>query len=56
MPLPILLSPLASEDPALRLQGPFEAYDFASAPVADARGADRELHAALRAALERLLA
>lgn len=46
----------ASEDPTLRLQGPFEAYDFASAQVADARGADRELHAALQAALERLLA
>jgi diadenosine tetraphosphate (Ap4A) HIT family hydrolase len=31
----------ASEDPALRLQGPFEAYDFGLAPIADARGADR---------------
>ena len=46
----------ASEDPTLRLQGPFEAYDFAGATVADARGADKELHAALQAALERLLA
>lgn len=46
----------ASEDPALRLLGPFEAYDFGAAPVADARGADRELHARLRAALERRLA
>jgi len=45
----------ASEDPARRLQGPFEAYDFAAAPVADARGADRELHRALQAALTRLL-
>lgn len=45
----------ASEDPFLRRQGPFEAYDFAAAPVADARGADRELHAALQAALLRLL-
>lgn len=46
----------ASEDPALRLRGPFEAYDFAAAPVADARGADRELHGRLQAALARLLA
>ena len=45
----------ASEDPALRLQGPFEAYDFGSAPVADALGADRELHGQLKAALEELL-
>lgn len=46
----------AREDAALRLQGPFEAYDFAAAPVADARGAERELHGALQAALRRLLA
>ena len=46
----------ASEDPGLRLQGPFEAYDFGTAPVADARGRDRELHAALAETLERLLA
>ena len=46
----------ASEDPGLRLMGPFEAYDFSSAPGAAVDGADRELHAALRAALERLLA
>jgi len=45
----------AREDSALRLQGPFEAYDFAAAPVADARGADRELHHALQTALTRLL-
>lgn len=45
----------ATEDPAKRLLGPFEAYDFGAAPVADARGADRELHAALRASLERLV-
>jgi diadenosine tetraphosphate (Ap4A) HIT family hydrolase len=45
----------ASEDPSLRLRGPFEAYDFGAAPVADARGADRELHGRLRAALLRLL-
>ena len=41
----------AAEDPELRLQGPFEAYDFGAARVADALGQDRELHAALRAAL-----
>lgn len=46
----------AEEDPALRLAGPFEAYDFGAAPVADASGPERELHAALRAALARLLA
>lgn len=46
----------ASEDPTLRLQGPFEAYDFGSAPVADATGPDRELHQALKQELERLLA
>jgi len=45
----------ASEDPVRRLQGPFEAYDFAAAPVADARGADRELHRRLRSALARLM-
>ncbi len=45
----------ADEDPVKRLQGPFEAYDFGAAPVADARGADRELHGELKAALERLL-
>ena len=44
----------AHEDPQLRMQGPFEAYDFGGAPVADARGAERELHAALRDALGRL--
>jgi diadenosine tetraphosphate (Ap4A) HIT family hydrolase len=41
----------ASEDPGRRLLGPFEAYDFGGARVADARGADRELFARLRAAL-----
>lgn len=41
-----------SEDPTKRLLGPFEAYDFGSARVADALGPDRELHAALLAALE----
>lgn len=46
----------ATEEPARRLQGPFEAYDFGAAPVADARGRDRELHAALAEALQRLLA
>lgn len=46
----------ASEAPDLRAKGPFEAYDFGAAPVADALGPDRELHAALKASLERLLA
>ena len=45
----------AGEDPRLRLQGPFEAYDFAGARVADALGRDRALCERLRAALERLL-
>ena len=46
----------AQEEKELRLMGPFEAYDFSKAPVADARGADFELHEALRQALERRLA
>lgn len=46
----------AQEDPDLRLKGPFEAYDFGSARVADAHGEDRQLHAELRATLVRLLA
>lgn len=45
-----------TEDPEMRKQGPFEAYDFGAARVADAHGADRQLHAQLRAALVRLLA
>ena len=45
----------ASEDAALRLQGPFEAYDFGAAPVADGAGGDRELIEALRASLQGLL-
>lgn len=44
----------ADEDPVKRLQGPFEAYDFGSARVADARGEDRELFAELKRALEDL--
>lgn len=43
-----------SEDPAMFLKDPFAAYDFASAAKADATGADRELHEALRDALVRL--
>ena len=46
----------AREEPDKRLLGPFEAYDFGSARVADALGEDRELHEALTAALTRLLA
>lgn len=45
----------AAEDPEARLKGPFEAYDFANARRADALGEDRELHARLRDALERLV-
>jgi diadenosine tetraphosphate (Ap4A) HIT family hydrolase len=45
-----------TEDPEKRKQGPFEAYDFGSARVADAFGVDKGLHADLRAALARLLA
>ncbi len=45
-----------TEDPALRKQGPFEAYDFANARVADANGADMDLHARLTSALRTLLA
>ena len=41
----------AGEDPAKRLLGPFEAYDFGGAPLADASGPDRALFDALRAAL-----
>lgn len=44
----------AAEDSKLRLQGPFEAYDFGGARVADPEGSDRELTLALRASLERL--
>ena len=40
----------------LHLLGPFEAYDFGAAPVADAQGPDADLHRDLAAALERLLA
>lgn len=45
-----------TEDSEKRMQGPFEAYDFGTARVADAHGEDRQLHAELRAALVRLLA
>ena len=45
----------AGEDPELRLKGPFEAYDFGSARVADAHGQDRDLHAQLRASLVKLM-
>jgi diadenosine tetraphosphate (Ap4A) HIT family hydrolase len=46
----------ATEDEKLRKQGPFEAYDFGRARVADANGDDRELHTKLRESLDRLLA
>ena len=44
-----------SEDPALRKQGPFEAYDFGNARVADATGQDQQLHTALKDSLTKLL-
>ena len=44
----------AHEDPDKRLLGPFEAYDFSSAPIADALGPERELYEALKTALARL--
>lgn len=46
----------AAEDPAKRKQGPFEAYDFGAARVADAQGQDQQLHAKLRETLTQLLA
>jgi diadenosine tetraphosphate (Ap4A) HIT family hydrolase len=45
----------ASEDPALRRQGPFEAYDFGAAPALEPGGADRELLAGIAGALRRLV-
>tara|TARA_R110000868_G_scaffold241497_3_gene496422 strand:- start:60288 stop:60755 length:468 start_codon:yes stop_codon:yes gene_type:complete len=45
-----------NEDPELRKQGPFEAYDFGSARVADANGQDQALHAKLLAELTALIA
>ncbi len=38
----------ATEDPQLRLKGPFEAYDFGNARIGDAEGEDAELCARLR--------
>ncbi|MCA9304739.1 MAG: hypothetical protein KC996_11510 [Phycisphaerales bacterium] len=46
----------STEDPELRLKGPFEAYNFANARVADATAADADLHARLRDSLKKLLA
>lgn len=41
----------STEDPKKRMQGPFEAYDFGSARVAEANGQDQSLHEALRRSL-----
>lgn len=41
----------ANEEADKRLLGPFEAYDFGGAPLADASGPDRELFERLRSAL-----
>jgi len=46
----------ASEEPDRRLAGPFEAYDFGTARVADARGPDEDLHRRLADELTRLCA
>ncbi len=43
-----------TEDPTLRMQGPFEAYDFGNARIADANGQDKDLHAKLKHAIEEL--
>jgi diadenosine tetraphosphate (Ap4A) HIT family hydrolase len=45
-----------AENSDKRMQGPFEAYDFANARTADARGQDRQLHEALKDTLAELLA
>lgn len=45
-----------SEDPTLRMQGPFEAYDFGKARIADANGQDKGLHAKLKQAIQHLIA
>lgn len=45
-----------AEDPTKRMQGPFEAYDFGNARVADASAQDKELHTKLQATLNALLA
>lgn len=44
-----------TEDPTKRMQGPFEAYDFGSARIADAKGEDRALYNALKETLGELL-
>lgn len=44
-----------SEDPTKRMQGPFEAYDFGAARIADANNADQALHAKLKESLNALL-
>jgi diadenosine tetraphosphate (Ap4A) HIT family hydrolase len=45
----------ASEDPEKFKLDPFAAYDFPGARKADATGPDRELHAKLKGALDRLM-
>jgi len=44
-----------TEDPTKRMQGPFEAYDFGTARIADANSNDKELHQGLKKALQSLL-
>lgn len=45
----------ADEDPAERLMGPFEAYDFGNARKADATGDDEALFGRLKAAFDSLV-
>lgn len=45
-----------TEDTTKRMKGPFEAYDFGNARVANASDQDKDLHASLRSALDSLLA
>lgn len=44
-----------TEDSTKRMQGPFEAYDFGNARVADAKGQDQQLHTQLKLVLDGLL-
>ncbi|MEM1184883.1 MAG: hypothetical protein AAGI53_07750 [Planctomycetota bacterium] len=45
----------ANEDPKLRLKDPFEAYDFGSAPKANAAGPEAEIHRSIAQELAALL-
>lgn len=45
-----------TEDPTKRMHGPFEAYDFANARLADATNSDHALYGSLKETLKALLA